>query len=317
MLTQIRTFMGQLDANKESIVAVLENTNRLAVQLKKQDGTIKSALDDIPNALRSVNRQRDDLVKLLEALERLSGVGVRVIRASKESTINSLRHLAPVLEGFAKAGQNFPKSFQVFLTYPFVDEAIGRDPQVASNLHMGDYTNLSVNLDIDVTDLPLPGLPGLPGEVCDTLAELTKNAKAAANQLVNPTTFPTPPFTAKNRRDIRDRIVKRLLDEFNEQCKAPESRRSPGGRQRLAGGRVGQLGSGRPDRPDPGWPRWCAGQRHGWTDRGHRRHRRHWRSAPTRRPRQGLPEAAGARPVRSGGPWPGPGDRHHAPAGGG
>ena len=54
-----------------------------------------------------------------------------------------------MLEGFAKAGQNFPKSFQVFLTYPFVDEAVGRDPQVARNLHMGDYTNLSVNLDIN------------------------------------------------------------------------------------------------------------------------------------------------------------------------
>ena len=96
-----------------------------------------------------MDSQRADLVKLLKALTRLSGVGVRVIRASKESTINSLRHLGPVLEGFAKAGDNFAKSFQVFLTYPFIDEAVGRNPRVARNLHMGDYTNLSVNLDID------------------------------------------------------------------------------------------------------------------------------------------------------------------------
>ena len=41
------------------------------------------------------------------------------------------------------------KSFNVFLTYPFVDEVVGRDPQVARNLHMGDYTNLSIELDID------------------------------------------------------------------------------------------------------------------------------------------------------------------------
>ena len=109
----------------------------------------------MPGALRSINSQRADLVKLLKALTRLSGVGVRVIKASKESTINSLRDLAPVLDGFAKAGQNFPKSFQVFLTYPFVDEAVGRDPQVARNLHMGDYTNLSVNLDINLGALPL------------------------------------------------------------------------------------------------------------------------------------------------------------------
>ncbi len=165
VLDQIRSFMSQLDANKESIVAALENTNRLAAQLKKQDGTIKSALDHIPAALRSVNGQRADLVKLLRALDRLSGVGVRVIKASKESTINSLRSLAPVLDGFAKAGQNFPKSFQVFLTYPFVDEAIGRDPQVARNLHMGDYTNLSANLDIDLADLQTARAPDRAG-VC-------------------------------------------------------------------------------------------------------------------------------------------------------
>ena len=63
-----------------------------------------------------------------------------------------------MLDGFAKAGQNFPKSFQVFLTYPFVDDAVGRDPQVARNLHMGDYTNLSVNLDLDLSLLK-PLLP--------------------------------------------------------------------------------------------------------------------------------------------------------------
>jgi phospholipid/cholesterol/gamma-HCH transport system substrate-binding protein len=219
VLDQIRSFMGQLDDNKASIVTALENTNRLAAQLKKQDGTIRSALDNIPDTLRSVNRQRDDLVKLLQALNRLSGVGVRVIQASKESTINSLRQLAPVLDGFAKAGESFPKSFQVFLTYPFVDEAIGRDPQVARNLHMGDYTNLSVNLDIAVDALPLPSIPGLPGPVCDALSVLEDRAQTAANTVV--AGLPTPPFTPAQKRQVRDEIVDRLVKEFKGQCKAP------------------------------------------------------------------------------------------------
>ena len=199
-LTQIRTFMSQLDQNKGSVVAAIENTNRLAGEIRKQDGTIKSALDDIPDTLRSVNRQRDDLVKLLEALERLSGVGVRVIQASKESTINSLRDLAPVLEGFAKAGENFPKSFQVFLTYPFVDEVIGRNPRVARNLHMGDYTNLSVNLDINAATVPIPTGGGLPGPVCDALAVLQARANEAADHVVTRETFPTPPFTEAQKK---------------------------------------------------------------------------------------------------------------------
>ncbi len=228
VLDQIRTFMGQLDQNKAAIITALENTNRLAVQLRKQDGTIKSALDNVPETLRSVNRQRDDLVKLLEALQRLSGVGVRVIKASKESTINSLRDLAPVLEGFAKAGDNFPKSFQVFLTYPFVDAAIGRDPQVARNLHMGDYTNLSVNLDLNIADLP--ALPGLPGPVCDALDQVLKvtedNVNKASQDAVD--ALPDNPLiTPKERQALRDALVKgmlaRALAQAKKQCRAVDA----------------------------------------------------------------------------------------------
>ena len=99
---------------------------------------------------------------MLKALDRLSGVGVRVIKASKASTINSLRSLAPVLTKLADAGSDLPNSLQVFLTYPFVDAAVGNDPQVARNLHMGDYTNLSARLDINVTAPPvLPSLPSI------------------------------------------------------------------------------------------------------------------------------------------------------------
>jgi virulence factor Mce-like protein len=171
IITQLGSFMGQLDANKESIVTALENVNRLSLELRRQDGTIKSALDELPAAIKSVNGQRADLVRMLQALSKLSSVGVRVIQASKESTIDSLRNLAPVLEAFAKSGQDMPKALQVFLTYPFIDEAVGRDPQVARNLHMGDFTNLSISLSLDLFNLPsIPGLaPGVSlADIIDT-----------------------------------------------------------------------------------------------------------------------------------------------------
>jgi phospholipid/cholesterol/gamma-HCH transport system substrate-binding protein len=187
IITQLGTFMGQLDANKESIVTALENVNRLSLELRRQDGTIKAALDDLPGAIKSVNSQRADLVRMLQALANLSSVGVRVIQASKESTIDSLRNLAPVLESLAKAGQDMPKSLQVFLTYPFIDEAVGRDPEVARNLHMGDFTNLSVTLSLDLVNMPsIPGLaPGVSladlFDKCSAtpLAPLCTSAKAA------------------------------------------------------------------------------------------------------------------------------------------
>ena len=177
---QIEELMGQLDENKFAIVDAIESLNRLAVSAKEQIPTIDATLEQLPSALRTIDAQRADLVKMLEALNRLGDVGVRVIEASKDSTIASFRQLVPVLTELANSGDNFAKAFHVFLTYPFVDEVVGRDPQVARNLHMGDYTNLSVKLDIALPgqegggpDLPDP--PDVPTVVCTTLGELPNN----------------------------------------------------------------------------------------------------------------------------------------------
>jgi phospholipid/cholesterol/gamma-HCH transport system substrate-binding protein len=159
VLSQIDTFTGTLDTNKAQIVDAIEALNRLAVSARQQEGNIDEALEELPSALTSIDGQRQDLVRMLQALDQLSDVGVRVIKASKTATIDSLRQLQPVLNQLAASGDDFVKAFNVFYAYPFVDEVVGRDPQVARNLHMGDYTNLSVTLDIDLTQSTLPTNP--------------------------------------------------------------------------------------------------------------------------------------------------------------
>jgi phospholipid/cholesterol/gamma-HCH transport system substrate-binding protein len=203
VLDQLDTFMTQIDDNKDAIVQAIESLNRLAVSLKEQKGAITLALDEMPQALASINRQRDDLVKMLRALSDLSSVGTRVIRDSKVATIDSLEALAPTLTKLAEAGDSLPKSLQVFLTYPFVDAVVGKNPAQARNLHMGDYTNLSVQLDLNLTGedeqpLPEPGdlcanVPSNPlcdeaGPITDTLTQAEKcilsgdpNSKACKN----------------------------------------------------------------------------------------------------------------------------------------
>ena len=169
VLSQIDTFTGSLDTNKAQIVDAIEALNRLALSARQQEGNIDEALEELPSALTSIDAQRDDLVRMLQALDELGDVGVRVIKASKVATIDSLRQLQPVLNQLAASGDNFVKAFNVFLTYPFVDEVVGRDPQVARNLHMGDYTNLSITLEIDLTQ----GLPTNPTDVLPTQLDPT------------------------------------------------------------------------------------------------------------------------------------------------
>jgi phospholipid/cholesterol/gamma-HCH transport system substrate-binding protein len=175
VLDRLKTFTAQLDTGKDQIVRAIESLNRLAVSLRQQEGSVKLALDELPGAIASINRQRDDLVRMLQALARLSSVATHVIRDSKAATIDSLQALAPTLEKLAEAGDAFPKSLQVFLTYPFVDAVVGENPAQARNLHMGDYTNLSVQMDASLAELSNnnPGLPG-PGQVCKVIPQIGK-----------------------------------------------------------------------------------------------------------------------------------------------
>jgi phospholipid/cholesterol/gamma-HCH transport system substrate-binding protein len=153
LLSQLDTFMGQLDENKTDIVRAIEALNRLAKSAREQTSSITAALDRMPRALDSLDHQRDDLIKMLDALGRLSTVGTRVIRASKANTVKSLESLAPILSQLADAGRSLPKAMEVFLTYPFVDAVVGQTPAEARNLHQGDFTNLSAKLDIDLQQL--------------------------------------------------------------------------------------------------------------------------------------------------------------------
>jgi len=154
VLTQVESLMGQLSDNKADIVEAIDQLNRLAVTAREQQDSIDLALEELPSALESVNRQRDDLVKMLQALNELGDVGVRVITRSKDVTIETFRQLQPVLTQLGNAGKDFVDAFHVFLTFPFVDEVVGRDPQVARNLHMGDYTNLSIDMDLNLNKIP-------------------------------------------------------------------------------------------------------------------------------------------------------------------
>src|SRR3954462_11133360 len=93
---------------------------------------------------------------MLQALSRLGDVGVRVIGASRDATIHVVQNLQPTPPQLANAGDSLVKSRGTALTYPVGDEAVGRDPQVARNLHMGDYVTLSIDLQATCPGSPRP-----------------------------------------------------------------------------------------------------------------------------------------------------------------
>ncbi|MEE3128879.1 MAG: MCE family protein [Actinomycetota bacterium] len=214
VLRQLDVFTETLDDNKADIVDAIERLNQLAISVRQQQGTIDDALDELPSALRSLDRQREDLVTMLQSLNELGDVGVRVIEESKDTTIETIRQLQPVLTELANSGDAFVKSFNVALTYPFVDEVVGRDPQVARNLHMGDYTNLSVELEVDLS-LGITGVPTSLPTLLPTELEPTAVVGAVLNCLTS------GDLTSKACQKVLGSVE--LLLQLREECAKPKN----------------------------------------------------------------------------------------------
>lgn len=158
LLSNANVFVSQLDANKAAIITSLEKVNNLAVQTNRQKAAITGALDNLPAALTVVNQQRDDLVTLLKALNRLGDVGTKVVKDSKNDTIADLKALGPVLKQLANSGDDLPKNLTTLLTFPFIDKSIdGPTYKGAKDFQEGDYFNLAIE------GLDLSALVNIPG----------------------------------------------------------------------------------------------------------------------------------------------------------
>ncbi|KQP84451.1 MCE family protein [Aeromicrobium sp. Leaf291] len=178
LLQSTTTFVGQLDDNKADILTALEKVDNLARATQDQEGAITAALDDLPEALRVLNAQRDDLVGLLTSLDRLSDTATGVIRRSKDDTLAVLRDLEPTLRELANAGDDLATASQLIFSFPFTDAIVGGSPARASNpctaynpddastqndatvrqdvadgACYGDFMNLDINLSLNTNQL--------------------------------------------------------------------------------------------------------------------------------------------------------------------
>ena len=179
VLTQLNTFVGTLDQNKERIVTAIAAVDALAKKLNAQKATLATAIDSLPKSIATLDKQRAALVKTLQALATLGNTATRVITASQKDLVANLQSLYPLLTKLAEAGENLPKSLELLLTYPF--------PDAAAKAVKGDFTNLHITLDVN-TKMALEGILGLKLPNIGPSALPTGNVSLP---LHNPPKFPT------------------------------------------------------------------------------------------------------------------------------
>ena len=145
LLGTLESVIGTLDDQKGDIVRALESMNNLTATLNAERDTITSALDAVGPAIDVLADQHDELVDMLSALDRLGVVGTRVIRASKDDLLSSLRDLRPVLDKLSEAGPKLAPGLNLIVSFPF--------PQEASEIVLGDYANTSIRLEVSLQNL--------------------------------------------------------------------------------------------------------------------------------------------------------------------
>jgi len=227
-------FTQTLDQNKNAIIGALERIDRLAVATNAQEDEIDRALRDIPPALEVLDDQREDLVKMLESLDRLGDVATGVIKKSKKDTITDLRLLQPVLKGLADAGDSLVGVLRQLPTFPFSDAIVGDSlaraeaacpadtVEVArAGACFGDYINLDVNLTLNAEQAQtlLLGLLSMGGFTPPTTlsASVPAASTATPKSSAAATATPSPNVTgsATDGTDLTDK-VKGLLPGAKE-----------------------------------------------------------------------------------------------------
>ncbi|MEV0170127.1 MCE family protein [Streptomyces sp. NPDC050803] len=145
LLKELNTFLGGLDDQRADIVRALKAVDRLAGRLGKEKKTIAKAVETMPPALKVLADQRRDLTRMLTALSKLGSTGAKVVRASHDNTVANLKQLRPILRQLNKAGDDLPNSLELLTTYPF--------PRNVVDAIEGDYVNLAVTADLDLSSL--------------------------------------------------------------------------------------------------------------------------------------------------------------------
>lgn len=145
LLHQLDAFVGGLEAQKADLVRAIDALDRLTTRLADQRAVIGSALDALGPGLTVLADQRTQLTGALTALGELGAVGTRVVNATRDDLLASLRALQPTLQQLAKAGDNLPKSLDFLLSFPF--------PPAVTGAIVGDYVNLGATADLDAAQI--------------------------------------------------------------------------------------------------------------------------------------------------------------------
>ena len=183
LLAQLDTFISQLNVQTDDIITATENLNSLVGQVAARDQTVDKALTTIPQALAVLADSRTKIADAIDALGKFSAIATSTVDQTRESFVNNLRNMAPVLKSLADAGPALTRGLDFLSTYPWVKSTI-------PNWFRGDFANISLVIDLTLSRLDAGLFTGTRWE--GNLTELEMQWGRTIGQMPSPYTAGNP-----------------------------------------------------------------------------------------------------------------------------
>jgi phospholipid/cholesterol/gamma-HCH transport system substrate-binding protein len=183
LLIQLDKFVAYLNDQKDDIIAATDSLNNLVGKFAAQQPVVDKAVRTIPQALKVLSDNRDNLTEALDQFGKLSALAADSVNKTKSSVAKEVKDVGPVLESLANAGPALTKSLDLLLTFPWIKSTLG-------NWVRGDYANLTAVFDLTLSRLDTGLFTGTRWE--GNLTELEMYWGRTIGQLPSPVTARNP-----------------------------------------------------------------------------------------------------------------------------
>ncbi|MFJ9390460.1 MCE family protein [Nocardioides sp. NPDC101246] len=147
-------FTARLDGQRDNIATTLVQLDKLSRTVVEDEDKIDRALEEVPEGVELLERDRAQLVDALEAVDGFGKTADRVVGANKADLQTNLDNLRPVTGKLAKNSEVLARNADA-LGYPFMVRAGNRTIQ-------GDYINLIAEIEVSAEHLARDWLGGTP-----------------------------------------------------------------------------------------------------------------------------------------------------------
>ncbi|MGE2692509.1 MCE family protein [Mycolicibacterium pulveris] len=183
LIDQADTFIGNLDDQKDDIIAATESLDDLVGQFAAQKPVIDRALETVPQALTVLKDEREVLVDAATEGGKFSALVADTVEKTKENLVKELHDMGPVLKSLADAGPAMTRSLDLLSTLPFPNPTL-------KNWIRGDYANLTAVVDLTLSRIDAGLFTGTRWE--GDLTELEMQWGRTIGQMPSPYTAANP-----------------------------------------------------------------------------------------------------------------------------